>query len=158
MILARIILGYSLLFKLFRELEKRKEMSTASSRIVENEIFLNVSLLVNELLRKDEDFQEAFYSVPMYTYIECSICEGEGEVEDEDGDLIECENCEGRGEVEDVPNEPLCFYAVSNWLSEKLQEQGEFILEYAGLNIWGRTTFGQSITLDYVINKITREF
>ena len=90
----------------------------STDRIVENEIFLNVSLLVSELLGKDEDFQEAFYSVPMNAYIECSICEGEGEVEDDNGDLIECENCEGRGEVEDHPLEPLCFYAVSNWLVE----------------------------------------
>jgi len=129
----------------------------STDRIVENEIFLNVSLLVSELLRKDEDFQESFYSVPMNTYIECSICEGECEVEDDNGDLTECENCEGQGEVEDEQIEPLCFYAVSNWLSSKLEDKGEFILEYAGLNVWGRTTCGQSVVMDYVINKIAEE-
>lgn len=43
-------------------------------------------------------------------------------------------------------------YAVSAWLAEKLEAEGERInRDFAGLNVWGRTTTGQSISIDGVI-------
>lgn len=49
-------------------------------------------------------------------------------------------------------------WAVSTWLAEKLQAAGERVdTDFAGLNVWARTTTGQSISIDYVIEQITRE-
>lgn len=49
-------------------------------------------------------------------------------------------------------------WAVSTWLAEKLQEAGERVdTDFAGLNVWARTTTGQAISMDGVIRKITAE-
>lgn len=47
-------------------------------------------------------------------------------------------------------------WAVSQWLAEKLLEQGERVdTDFAGLNVWARTTTGQAISMDSVIRTIT---
>lgn len=49
-------------------------------------------------------------------------------------------------------------WAVSTWLAEKLQAAGERVdTDFAGLNVWARTTTGQAISVDAVIERITRE-
>jgi hypothetical protein len=49
-------------------------------------------------------------------------------------------------------------WAVSTWLAEKLQAAGERVdTDFAGLNVWARTTTGQAISIDAVIERITRE-
>ena len=49
-------------------------------------------------------------------------------------------------------------WAVSTWLAEKLQAAGERVdTDFAGLNVWARTTTGQAISIDAVIEQITRE-
>jgi hypothetical protein len=49
-------------------------------------------------------------------------------------------------------------WAVSTWLAEKLQAAGERVgTDFAGLNVWARTTTGQAISMDAVIELITRE-
>ena len=49
-------------------------------------------------------------------------------------------------------------WAVSTWLTEKLQAAGERVdTDFAGLNVWARTTTGQAISIDAVIERITRE-
>lgn len=49
-------------------------------------------------------------------------------------------------------------WAVSTWLAEKLQAAGERVdTDFAGLNVWARTTTGQAISIDGVIERITRE-
>lgn len=46
-------------------------------------------------------------------------------------------------------------WAVTQWLAEKLQTQGERVdTDFAGLNIWARTTTGQAIGLDGCIQRI----
>ena len=47
------------------------------------------------------------------------------------------------------------WWMVSSYLCEKLKEKGCPIIEYE--NIWGRTTTGQAILLDYVITEICAE-
>lgn len=50
------------------------------------------------------------------------------------------------------------YWAVSTWLAEKLQEAGERVdTDFAGLNVWARTTTGQAISMDAVIRKIAVE-
>lgn len=48
-------------------------------------------------------------------------------------------------------------WIVSGWLARKLAEKGEITGEVCGLTIWGRCTTGQSISMDGVIEEITRE-
>lgn len=48
-------------------------------------------------------------------------------------------------------------WIVSNWLAKRLEEYGEVTGEFADLTIWGRCTTGQSIALDWVMQKIARD-
>lgn len=63
-------------------------------------------------------------------------------------------------EIEDLEGDYIEVYewwAVSNWLAEKLEEKGE-IVAYTGMTcIWGRGTTGQAILLDYVISEICND-
>lgn len=64
-------------------------------------------------------------------------------------------------ELDDIePHEREVFehWAVSRWLAEKLQTAGERVdMDFAGLCVWARTTTGQAISMDAVIQEITRE-
>lgn len=42
------------------------------------------------------------------------------------------------------------------WMANDLEAEGEVVFEFGGMTIWGRTTSGQSISIDYVIRKIVR--
>ena len=60
-------------------------------------------------------------------------------------------------ELNDLESEPAEIYEwwiVTNWLAEKLEIQGQCILEYANMHFWGRQTTGQAILLDRVISRI----
>lgn len=46
------------------------------------------------------------------------------------------------------------YWGVSNWLGEKLRELGEVVIDEYNTTIWGRTTTGQAILLDYVISQV----
>lgn len=47
-------------------------------------------------------------------------------------------------------------WIVSDWLANALREKGERVGELAGLTIWGRTTTGQGISSDRVIQEIVK--
>ena len=49
------------------------------------------------------------------------------------------------------------FWAVSDYLARRLEEQGHATGELFDFTIWGRPTTGQGISLDYVILKIAQE-
>jgi len=55
---------------------------------------------------------------------------------------------------EDSPEEALEHWCISPWLGERLKEEGEMVIDFLGLTIWGRTTSGQAIFLDSVIEEI----
>lgn len=48
-------------------------------------------------------------------------------------------------------------WIVSDWLARKLRAHGERVGECGGLTIWGRTTTGQAIAMDSIIETIWRE-
>ena len=71
-----------------------------------------------------------------------------------------CEYC--KTEVKDPElgnNEIYEYWIVSKWLASKLRENNEPIIDspYSFNYIWGRTTTGQSIECDYVIEKIVKD-
>ncbi len=55
---------------------------------------------------------------------------------------------------EDYPDEALEHWLISDWLANRLREEGEMVIEFMGLTIWGRTTSGQAICIDSVIEAI----
>lgn len=55
---------------------------------------------------------------------------------------------------QDNPSEVYEHWIVSSWFAGKLKEQGESVGELFGLTIWGRTTTGQAISMDSVIQQI----
>ncbi len=57
-------------------------------------------------------------------------------------------------DVDDYGQEALEHWLVSEWLGKRLQEQGEMVIDFYGLTIWGRTTSGQAIYIDSVIEDI----
>lgn len=64
------------------------------------------------------------------------------------------EACEANG-IEPHQREVLEHWLVSDWLADKLAERGEKIdKDFAGLTIWARTTTGQAVYCDHVIEQI----
>lgn len=64
-------------------------------------------------------------------------------------------NVEG---IEPHEREVYEHWAVSQWLGDMLQAKGERVDDdFAGLVVWARTTTGQAISMDAVIQEITRE-
>ena len=55
---------------------------------------------------------------------------------------------------EDYPDEALEHWLVSAWLAHRLREEGEMVIDFMNLTIWGRTTSGQAIYIDSVIEDI----
>jgi hypothetical protein len=49
-------------------------------------------------------------------------------------------------------------WIVSDWLADKLEARGEKVdRDFAGMTIWARTTTGQAISMDYVIEQIVAD-
>lgn len=46
------------------------------------------------------------------------------------------------------------YWAVSDWLGNKLKEQGEAVEDIFDFTVWGRQTTGQAIYMDGIINEI----
>ena len=55
---------------------------------------------------------------------------------------------------EEYPDEALEHWLVSDWLGNRLKEEGEMVVNFMNLTIWGRTTSGQAICIDSVIEDI----
>lgn len=50
------------------------------------------------------------------------------------------------------------YWLVSDWLAEQLSNKGEIIeTNFYGLCVWGRTTTGQAVKMDSVIQEIANE-
>ena len=61
-------------------------------------------------------------------------------------------------EIEPYEREVFEHWIVSDWLADKLEERGEKVdRDFAGMTIWARTTTGQAISMDYVIEQIAAD-
>jgi hypothetical protein len=56
--------------------------------------------------------------------------------------------------LDSEPAEIFEWWAVSDFLYRKLKENGYCVVDAGSCYVWGRTTTGQAILLDYVITKI----
>ena len=95
-------------------------------RLVDNHVYHNVSYLVQEL-GGDEKYGDQ---------------------------LLEVQVNYNSNPIEGEPEEALEHWLVSEWLAKRLLEEGEMVIEFLGLTIWGRTTSGQAIYIDSVIETI----
>jgi hypothetical protein len=68
-----------------------------------------------------------------------------------DSETGECESC---FEANQLPQEIFEWWLVSPWLGKKLQIEGVPVLDNEYGIWWGRTTTGQHIALDYIIQKV----
>ena len=47
-------------------------------------------------------------------------------------------------------------WLVDRYFAKELQELGELVFEFEAMTLWGRTTTGQSISMDYVIRSLVK--
>lgn len=115
------------------------ELTETINRIVNREVLTLANELVTELY-KNEDLIDDL--IPCLSdYVTCTECDGEG-----------CDQCD-HGEIY---IEVCQHWLVSDWLADKLEDQGERVARVAGLQIWGRRTCGQGIGQDYVMQEIAK--
>lgn len=116
----------------------------------------------NDLVALCEQAQELCY--PIEDFEEAAREAGwkenplQGYFTDPAGDETLCcdwqEACEIDG-LEPYQHEIYEHWIVSDWLADRLAENGEKVdKDFAGLTVWARTTTGQAISMDSVIQKI----
>lgn len=67
------------------------------------------------------------------------------------------ELCEAN-DIEPYQREVYEHWAVTEWFADKLEAHSEKVdRDFAGLIVWARTTSGQSIAADYVLERIVRK-
>jgi len=114
--------------------------------LVKHHILACQSGLVGELLQKEIISYDEYQNIYMT-----------------DDEIKNCFNVSTEEEIEEVRNngddvnEIFEHWLVSDWLIDRLKEENEPILETDLETWWGRCATGQSIILDYVIQKIAYE-
>ena len=61
-------------------------------------------------------------------------------------------------ETGEPTEEPLEFWLVSNWLASQLEKHGGCVHDLGDAMIWGRTTSGQAISQDSIIQDIASQW
>lgn len=139
-----------------------KAIHEAAERLVRNEIYANLSALVEAMaLKGDEEAMELMCSVPDYE--SAAIDEGWEFIDDTwryDGFVDEYEDahelCEYQG-IDPHEREVFEHWSVSSWLASELEKRGEKVArDWYGHYVWARTTTGQAISIDGVIEDIVR--
>lgn len=140
-------------------------MSITPQDLVQREVIYCVSQLVYEIAGKEPGC-ELMYPLPDYE--SAALDAGITKSKLNDGKWINTksdefcfdtaqEACEDAG-IEPYEREIFEHWIISNWLADKLAEKGERVdKDFFGLVVWGRTTTGQAIYLDSVIEEIAAE-
>lgn len=112
-----------------------------AQKIVEQEVLVCVSSLIDDLVstywRATQAESNPFRKLQPLRYDEEEILELHRPVE-HDGEEYEIFE----------------HWIITHWLAEELKERGERTVELSGLHIWCRTTTGQQIAADNVIEEI----
>ena len=107
---------------------EKKAIQKAAEVLVDDHVMWNVNELITRLQEIDPDHDELY-------------------------DLSFGPLDEETGEHQEV----LTHVQVTETLGCWLKEKGEAVAEIYGLTVWGRTTYGQMICMDYVIEEIALE-
>lgn len=120
-------------------------------KFVGREVFCNVNQLMEN--QKDWENGEIYEEIDNIYVLTCSHC---GE-EFSDRDLEICPDCGDGYELENMPQEIFEWWAVTNYLAEKLKAMGQPIYDSGSVMVWGRCCTGQAILLDGTISRICEE-
>jgi len=119
------------------DLQDTAQKQQVLKEFVGREVFYCVSHLVSELC-KDEKHMDELLEICSRPYTQDDVGD-HADLDDYQDDYIEA----------------LEHWIVSDWLADKLIEQGEMVTkDFLGLTIWGRTTSGQAIYIDGLIETI----
>lgn len=105
----------------------------------------------------DEDCDNMYQSIcpDCEEELEADECGGDGHP---DGYNYACHHCSSSFDHFDCkPKEVYEWWAVSDYLADKLEERGEVMYDGEDCKIWGRCTTGQAISIDSVIEDIVKE-
>lgn len=140
--------------------ERERELD----RFVQNEVRLNVTALVARTVELGDD-----EDIPSCAYDWQTPAEENHWRQDADGKIRRWTEAYGEEEVETwhgactaaseyilpCEREIFSWYAVSSFLADDLEDLGEAVVrDWYGLDLWGRTVFGQAISMDGVIQTI----
>lgn len=142
------------------------------SRFVEQNVYYCVSSLIYELAQ-DEKYQEDLLPILVQDDWETPVRKEFSGLDDDDKqqalgymniselDELDHDDFAELGDflrVDPYQNEALEHWIISDWLAARLAEHSEIVTtDFMGLTIWGRTTSGQSISIDGVICDIYDE-
>lgn len=129
-----------------------RELFQAAERIVKNSVLCCQSATVEKLSTLDPSFFDEIENSSRRICVSC--CEAVAPDAEEDDS---CENCGEHVGCDFEAQEIYEWWAVDNWLADRLSEHGEPIHEGLDAKLWGRTTTGQAIALDGVIQSIARD-
>lgn len=127
----------------------------ALDAFVTREIYLCQSALIEEVMRKQifsidaiDNLYRSFDGNLLSPAI-CAVCKDSFHcIDSETG---ECESC---FEQNQQPQEIFEWWLISPWLGKKLQIEGEPVIDNSYGIWWGRTTTGQALAMDYIIQKV----
>lgn len=135
------------------------EKQQAVEDFVRSEVYTCQSMLVEELLNKEifsfDDIQNLYklFDGKLIHPNTCYSCKLT--FDSLDSETGECQDCfEENQTAQDIFE----WWVVSDWLANKLKEQGEPIIDNDFGTWWGRTCSGQAIYMDGVINDIYEGF
>jgi hypothetical protein len=140
------------------------EIHEKANNLVRNEVYANLSHLVEAMASKgDDDAIELM----------CGVLDYESAAEEAswsyEGDVWRNMQCDDARELEYDDAQELCVaegiepherevfehWSVSSWLANQLEKHGEKVVrDWYGHHVWARTTTGQSISIDGVIESI----
>jgi hypothetical protein len=121
----------------------------------------DLAYAAQELCAPIDDYEEAAIQLGLKRY-ETGIGHWPDQAEDPDESVvIKYENweeaCRENG-IEPYQREVFEHWIVSDWLADRLIEQGEKVDEdFAGLCVWARTCTGQGVASDGVIQRIAAD-
>lgn len=127
----------------------------ALEAFVAREVYACQSSLIEEALRQSivtVDEIENMYRPFDGKLIDPAVCvQCKNNVTFLDSETAECEDC---FEINQMPQEIFEWWLVAPWFGKKLLMVGEPVIDNGYGMWWGRTTTGQAISMDYVIQQI----
>ena len=122
----------------------KQSVEQIKERIVNQDIWCNDSMLMDVLFKKDIDGFNWFEDIENLYYTDEELARNYDNIQ------------EAKDNGEDM-KEIFEWWRISEWLATKLKNHNEPIIDNDYGYWWGRTTTGQSITIDYVMGLISKD-
>ena len=121
------------------------EILTLANELAEHHLY-NDEYLIDNVENLYYEFESASHGK-----YECNECTNIGVVND-DGICINCFD-----DSDTKHKEIFQWFIVSDWLYEKLNKQGEPVVEIKGVYFWGRCGYGYSLENEWCLKRIVKE-